>query len=109
MDSYDPDHYTGPAALVNVLNQRYLRATHAWHLANGSEFRHAREAIRVITPSLSNRGLWRSFEETLLSMSRYVVCVSKVRSASHQWRSDGANGTGACIVFDEADAFKKSE
>lgn len=98
-------HYTGPAALLNILNHGYLRATQAWHLADGSECRHAIDTLRLIEPALGNNGLWKSLEERLLSMPRYVVCFSKVRNDSYQWKNYGADGAGACIVFNPEKAF----
>ena len=99
-------HYTGRAALVNILNSGYLRATQSWHLADGAECRHAIDTLRLIKPSLRNNGLWRSVEKSLLSMPRYVVCFSKVRNDPYQWRKYGEEGTGACIVFDTRKASK---
>jgi len=101
MDTEKLYHYTNAPALVNILNHGYLRATQAWHLADGSECRHAIDTLRMLAPELSrNNGLWRSLETTLLSMPRYVVCFSKVRNGPHQWEHYGSNGAGACIVYD---------
>lgn len=85
---------------MNILNLGYLRATQAWHLADGSECRHAIDTLRSISPSLYANGLWRSLETELLSTPRYVVCFSKKRNDTHQWKNYGSDGTGACIVFD---------
>lgn len=73
-------HYTSSAALVNILNHGYLRATQAWHLDDGSECRHAIDSLRLIDPGLNANGLWKSLEKALLSMPRYVVCFSTVRN-----------------------------
>lgn len=100
-------HYTSAAALVNIINHGILRATQAWHLADGSECRHAIDTLRLIDPGLSNNGLWQSLESALLSMPRYVVCFSKVRNDAHQWKNYGADGAGACIVFDPKLAHEK--
>lgn len=107
MDSGLLYHYTSAAALVNILNLGFLRATQAWHLADGSECRHAIDTLRVIDPGLSKNGLWKSLEAALLSMPRYVVCFSKVRNDAHQWKNYGADGAGACIVFDPKLAHEK--
>jgi len=93
-------HYTSSAALVNILNHGYLRATQAWHLADGSECRHAIDSLRLIDPGLNANGLWKSLEKALLSMPRYVVCFSTVRNDTYQWKNYGEEGAGACIVYD---------
>lgn len=107
MDTNYLYHYTSSAALVNILNHGFLRATQAWHLADGSECRHAIDTLRLIDPGLSRNGLWKSLETTLLSMPRYVVCFSKVRNDAYQWKNYGADGAGACIVFDPKLAQEK--
>jgi hypothetical protein len=99
-------HYTSSAALVNILNNGYLRATRAWQLADGSECRHAIDTLRKVAPELRCNGLWESLETTLLSMPRYVACFSINRNDSHQWKNYGEDGTGACIVFDQRKAHE---
>lgn len=106
METHYLFHYTSSAALVNILNHGYLRATQAWHLADGSECRHAIDTLRLIEPGLSTIALWKSLETSLLSMPRYVVCFSKVRNDAYQWKNYGADGAGACIVFDPEKAHK---
>lgn len=78
-------HYTSREGLLGILNSGYLRATHAWHLDDGSECRHAIHLFREIAPEISQCGLWQSLEEALLSQSRYVVCFSKKRDDPYQW------------------------
>jgi hypothetical protein len=107
MDTNYLYHYTSAAALVNILNHGFLRATQAWHLADGSECRHAIDTLREIEPCLINNELWTSLETALLSMPRYVVCFSKVRNDAYQWKNYGADGAGACIVFDPKKAHNK--
>ncbi len=93
-------HYTSAPALVNILNHGYLRATLASQLADGSECRHAIDTLRRLRPDLRNNRVWTSFESTLLSMPRYVVCFSQIRNDPYQWQHYGSQGAGACIVFD---------
>lgn len=104
MDTENLYHYTSAPALLNILNTGYLRGTQAWHLSDGSECRHAIDTLREMSPALRQNSLWRSVEDTLLSVPRYVVCFSKARNDPHQWEHYGSSGTGACIVFDPQSA-----
>lgn len=106
MDTEKLYHYTSAPALVNILNTGYLRGTQAWHLADGSECRHAIDTLRELAPELNQDALWRSVEDTLLSAPRYVVCFSNVQNDPYQWHHYGSGGEGACIVFDPDKARK---
>lgn len=97
-------HYTNANSLFNIINNSYLRATNAWHLADGSECRHAIDTLRKIAPNLSSNHLWNSLVDVLLSIPRYVVCFSEVRNDPDQWKNYGSDGAGACIVIDSKKA-----
>ena len=89
-------HYTDANALINILRNRTLWATHILHLNDPNEYTKPRETadriareIKIPMKAASHRGL------------SYVVCFSRKEDDLNQFRSYADDGKGYCVCFEE--------
>jgi hypothetical protein len=89
-------HYTDANALINILRNRTLWATHILHLNDPNEYTKPRETADRIAREIglqmqaaSHRGL------------SYVVCFSRKEDDLNQFRSYADDGKGYCICFED--------
>ena len=88
-------HYTDANALVNIIQNQTLWATHIYHLNDPNEYIRPREIANNIGKEIS----FAAREEAHSELD-YVVCFSEKKDDLNQFRSYGDDGKGYMISFD---------
>lgn len=106
-------HYTGIGALLGIVENRCVWASHAYYLNDSREILHARDALRTLVlrrieqcfgierEFLNQLHAWlQSFEENAYHV--YIFSLSEERSLLSQWRSYTPHGKGVSLGFSAA-------
>jgi Protein of unknown function (DUF2971) len=100
-------HYTDANALLNILQNQTLWATHILHLNDPNEY---------VSPRVIADGIMQEIGLTVKKLEHrdlsYVTCFSRKRDDLNQFRSYADDGKGYLVSFDETmliESFELSE
>lgn len=98
-------HYTNLSALIGIIENQCLWATHLYFLNDRNEYKHGMGIVKEVIESIKteeNRSILHAISVVLDDISKvdkYVICFSKNGDSLSQWRAYGNNGNGVSIGF----------
>lgn len=97
--------YTNMSALIGMVENQCIWATHLYFLNDRNEYKHGISLINEIIETITtqeNKYIFQAISkviEDISTVERYVACFSKKADSLSQWRAYGNNGTGVSIGF----------
>lgn len=98
-------HYTNLSALIGIIENQSLWATHLYFLNDRNEYKHGMDIVKEVVESIKteeNKSILHAISVVLDDVSKvdkYVICFSKNGDSLSQWRAYGNNGNGVSIGF----------